>query len=262
MNKLITDYSENIYSQFGEDGIIHHIFYDVICEPVNKCVEFGAADGLSCSNTANLWLNKKAKALMMEIDSQIFQSLLKNINDNVLPLNTAITPENINRIIFDNGFADADLISIDVDGDDYFIFEALEYTPKTLLIEYNETIPPHLPLRPSSLGGNMGASAAALVNLAESKGYCFLGCTKANVILVQQKYFDRYFKSYKSKLEDFLLPENFVYFATDYLGRPLLTGKLGTPWGINFTHGEKVEDLTGAPYAPVESRLPGYMTGE
>ena len=64
-------YSNNITSQFGEDGIIKEIF-NRIGTKYKICVELGAWDGKHFSNTWNLWFNNEWHAILIEADKNKF----------------------------------------------------------------------------------------------------------------------------------------------------------------------------------------------
>jgi hypothetical protein len=67
----LSDFGFNEYSQFGEDGMIDEALKRIGVRS-SRCVEFGAGDGLSCSNTANLWHNGW-KAVLVEASSELAQ---------------------------------------------------------------------------------------------------------------------------------------------------------------------------------------------
>ena len=73
MNKdSLNNYSKKIFSQFGEDGIILEILNRLTKKNLDFwCVEFGARDGISDSNTLNLIKNYKYKAVLIEGDKII-----------------------------------------------------------------------------------------------------------------------------------------------------------------------------------------------
>ena len=74
----LTDFKENIYSQWGEDGIIRKIF-EIIGTTTKLSIEFGAADGFWLSNTANLWSNDPTwSGVLIERSSSSFNQLKKN----------------------------------------------------------------------------------------------------------------------------------------------------------------------------------------
>ena len=57
-NNYLNSFEKKIYSQFGEDGILEEILKRLGEQNIDKwCVEFGARDGISDSNTYNLIKN-------------------------------------------------------------------------------------------------------------------------------------------------------------------------------------------------------------
>jgi hypothetical protein len=113
---------------------------------------------------------------------------------NIKAINTFITIDNINQIFLDNGIqGDIGLLSIDIDGNDYWIWEAINsINPAIIVCEYNfrfgvdkaVTVPYNAGfIRTKSHHSNIyfGASLRALCLLAESKGYSFIGCNSAGV---------------------------------------------------------------------------------
>ena len=69
--KSLNACSNKIYSQFGEDGIINEILNRIGENNIDKwCVEFGARDGISDSNTYNLIKNNNYKAVLIEGDKK------------------------------------------------------------------------------------------------------------------------------------------------------------------------------------------------
>ena len=74
--KMVNEYGKKIYSQFGEDGIINEILNRLKNDNLDKyCVEFGARDGVSDSNTYNLIKNHNYKAVLIEGDKKYFKRL-------------------------------------------------------------------------------------------------------------------------------------------------------------------------------------------
>lgn len=143
--KKLSDFSYNRYSQFGEDGIIEKIF-EIIGTTSKLCIEFGANDGFSCSNTALLWQQKGWRAVLIETDSQLFAKCLNNTHGyNCLCINTHVGHDEHNSLEFilskHNIQQPIDLLSIDIDGNDYYIFEKLTLKPRLIICEFNPTIP-------------------------------------------------------------------------------------------------------------------------
>lgn len=100
-----------------------------------------------------------------------------------------VTPGNVNELLEKHGYgSDVDVLSIDIDSYDYWILEALNVTPRILILEYNAlfgaerrvTIPLDQPLDGTPKGYN-GASLAALTALADRKGYRLVTCENAGV---------------------------------------------------------------------------------
>jgi hypothetical protein len=115
---------------------------------------------------------------------------------------TFITRENINELLQTHGrTGEIGLLSIDVDGNDYWIWEAITVVqPCIVVVEYNGlfgseravTVPYDAGFRrgqahPSHL--YMGASLRALVRLGTRKGYAFVGTNQAgnNAFFVQRE---------------------------------------------------------------------------
>jgi hypothetical protein len=181
----------DVYSQFGEDGIIEGILKDM---PQNKwCVEFGAWDGIYLSNTCNLIRNRQYRAVLIEADPKRFSELNENIDSskNIL-INKFIRFEGhdtLDNTLLQTGIlADFDFLSIDIDGNDYYIFESLSvFRPKVICIEFNPTIPNEVIfVQKRDFRVKHGASAGAIMQLATRKGYALVAATYCNLFFVDQ----------------------------------------------------------------------------
>lgn len=185
--KRLLRHGFKVYSQHDEDGIIQEIFRRIGTAGRNF-VEFGVETGVEC-NTAKLliegwsglWI--EANAQSCKAISSIFEVFLK---DRRLALQQSmVTAENINRLIENAGLkGEIDLLSIDIDFNDYWIWKAVDVvSPRVVVIEYNAGLRPPLsvtvPYQPnrSADGTNFfGASLEALVRLGQAKGYRVVGC--------------------------------------------------------------------------------------
>ena len=196
--KRLLRYGFKVYSQCDEDGIIQEIF-GRIGTGSRTFVEFGVETGIEC-NTAKLliegwrglWLDGSQAHV-----AQIRTNFATFLNDGRLRvLQSFITAENINSLIQQGGFTgDIDLLSIDIDNNDYWVWKAIETVkPRVVVIEYNATLRPPLslvvPYNPAAMwnGSNyFGASLEALVRLGRDKGYRLVGCSinGANAFFVQ-----------------------------------------------------------------------------
>ena len=143
MTRLV-DFSSNVYSQFGEDGVIRKIF-EIIGIKSKVCVEFGAWDGFHLSNTANLW-TKSWKGVLIEGNKKRFRCLVENVKAyDCICIQSFVDSKgesSLESLLVMHGITTTiDLLSIDIDGNDYYIFESLrEIRPRVIICEYNPTI--------------------------------------------------------------------------------------------------------------------------
>jgi hypothetical protein len=195
-NAWLTQYSKNYFSQNGEDGILEKAL-EIIGKTDKWCVEFGAWDGIFHSNTHHLISQKGYSAVLIEGDSEKFKSLKANYanNSKVTQINTFVgfnNTDSLDAILAGTSIPPGfDLLSIDIDGNDYHIWNALSnYKPKLVVIEFNPTIPDEVEfVQEKSPDINHGNSILSLRNLAKQKGYQLIATTLNNAIFVDEKYF-------------------------------------------------------------------------
>lgn len=187
------------FSQTDEDGILLYIF-SIIGTASKKSVEICAGDGMEC-NTANLIINHGWHGLLVDGDEASVKSGIEfykgNRNTYVYPptfVHSWITRDNVNEVITKNGFAgEIDILSIDMDGVDYWIWSAINsIEPRVVVVEYQDIIGPDKALtvpynetfnayeHPTTLGmpNFCGASLSAFVKLAQARGYRLVGCNR------------------------------------------------------------------------------------
>lgn len=203
-NSSLNKFEKKIYSQFGEDGIIQEIIKRVGEKNLDKwCVEFGAKDGISDSNTYNLIKNLDYNAVLIEGDKKFFNELKSNLKtDKVVKINKFVSFEGSNKL--ENILQDTkipknfDFLSIDIDGCDYHIFEQLElFTPKIICIEFNHMIPNEVEfVQSKNFSFKQGCSPKSLVNLAKLKNYHLVANTLTNLFFVHEN------------IKNFVLEEN------------------------------------------------------
>lgn len=166
------------FSQNGEDGIIAAIFA-MIGTTNRNYVEFGVEDGREC-NTRYL-LKRGWTGLLMDGSHEDPSIGLRR---------EFITAENIEDLFRNHGVPQSfDLLSIDIDGNDYWVWKAITaFRPRVVVIEYNAHIPPDeaktIPYDPAfrwEKTDYYGASLAALRILGMDKGYTLLGTDKNGV---------------------------------------------------------------------------------
>jgi hypothetical protein len=178
-----------LWSQNEEDGIILALL-DRAGTTNRRFVEIGS--GRSGGNAAMLAHELGWSGLMIDSVPRAIDSLKARFahNPGVVGVVAFVTPENVNQLLTDHGFAgEVDLLSIDIDSYDYWVLEALTAcSPRVLVVEYNAsfgstravTIP-----RDQSLDAApkeyRGASLAALEKAARRKGYRLVVCDPSGV---------------------------------------------------------------------------------
>ena len=184
-----------VFSQFGDDGIIQFLIARLgISRDQSSFVEFGVQD-YSESNTRFLLLNDNWRGLVMDSDPQNIEQI-KGCDlywrHDLTALCRWIDRDNINEILKDGGFSgEVGLLSIDIDGNDYWVWERIEVlNPVIVIAEYNSVFGARRALtvpydpkfnRTAAHYSNLywGASLAALALLAQRKGYAFIGSNLA-----------------------------------------------------------------------------------
>lgn len=193
-NRLL-QYAGNVFSQFGEDGIIEKI---VSTLPVSKwCVEFGAWEGKHLSNTHLLLSQKGWSGVLIESDPRKFKELCVTYrgNERVTCVNRRVAFEGedvLDKILAETPVPpDFDILSIDIDGNDYHVWKSLvRYRPKLVVIEFNNTIPNCVEfVQKADESVNQGSSLLALCRLGESKRYELIAVTDFNAFFVDADYF-------------------------------------------------------------------------
>lgn len=203
----LLDFRNNKYSQNGEDGIISYILSILNIEN-GYFVEFGAADGKICSNTWSL-VEKNWSGLYIEPREEYYQQCLQNTKNypKVRSLQKLVKfegPDTLDEILTkENVEYDFDVLSIDVDGDDYKIWEKLcNFKPKIVIIEINSAIPVgHYQIH--NPPEEICTSFSSMVSLGVSKGYTPV-CHTGNLIFIDS---------------NISFPEVNFYMLTDWLGR-------------------------------------------
>lgn len=176
--------SFNRFSQFGEDGLIAAAL-DKIGTRNRWCFEVGAGDGIENSNTKALrdagWL-----AVLIEADRKRYLDCVASseIAGRVRVFYYLIMPDSLDKILAAYGAPlDLDFGVIDIDGQDWHVFEGLKvYRPRLLLVEYNiqdSEVPP--------LGGPGQAGLSEILALGKSKGYTALCRTNCNVLFCAEE---------------------------------------------------------------------------
>jgi len=178
-----------VFSQWGDDGIIEFLV-SYLEIPEKSFIEFGVED-YSESNTRFLLINHNWRGLVLDGNKNDIAYILDDETTwrHALTAKYAfVTKENINQLIQENGFSgELGLLHIDIDGNDYWVWEAINnVSPVIVIVEYNSvfgkdravTIPYDSTFnRTQAHYSNLyfGASLKALVALGAKKGYSFIG---------------------------------------------------------------------------------------
>jgi len=198
------DVEFRFYSQNGEDGIIQ-LLLAAIGTVTKRCVEICCGDGIEC-NTANLIVNHGWTGLLVDGGEDLLtkgrQFYEWGTDAWYAPptLRRAwVTAENVNELVKEAGFeGDIDLLSLDLDGVDYWIWKALDAVhPRLVMVEYNNAWGPDdavtVPYDPDFVWekGSLycSASLAAMCRLGAEKGYRLVGVERYgfNAFFVRQE---------------------------------------------------------------------------
>jgi hypothetical protein len=237
-------YARNETSQFGEDGILERLF-ELIGVENGWCVEFGAADGEWCSNTCQLIRKKGFSAVLIEADRPRYEALTKisASNPKLTVMNRFVgfgPTDNLDVILKETKAPkNLDLVSIDIDGNDYHVWDALkEYQPRVVVIEYNFTIPSAVEfVQKADMSLAQGSSMLSMVKLGKSKGYELAATTLGNCIFVQAGLFPK-LGIPDNSIQALRADESKVtYIFNGYDGTIFLRGPEYLPW-----HGLKYDE--------------------
>jgi hypothetical protein len=191
----LRDAEFKVFSQWGEDGIIQYLIQRVPIED-DTFVELGVADYRE-SNTHFLLVHDNWRGLIVDAASRhedYLQASELGWRHDINAVTAFIDRDNINGLIEGAGISgDIGLLSLDIDGNDYWILEAIDVvSPRILVLEYNSTFGPDakisVPYDPSFdrfeahySALYFGASLGALADLAAARGYSLVGCGSAGV---------------------------------------------------------------------------------
>ncbi len=182
-----------VFSQWGEDGLIAYLISRVPIE--RPCfVEFGVEDYRE-ANTRFLLVARDWSGLVIDGSAAHVRGIQSDDiswRHDLTARHAFVTRDNINALLEQAGFTgDIGLLSIDIDGNDYWVWEAIDVvSPRIVVVEYNSlwgaeravTVPYDSSfVRGEKHFSNLyyGASIAALARLGKTKGYSLVGGNKA-----------------------------------------------------------------------------------
>ena len=185
-------YQKLIKSQFGEHEVIESLLNEM-GDTTKLCCEFGMS-GFSHPNTVQLLQTRGYRGVFFDIRRSTKTNLaLEKWGLNGNCENCKITPENINEKVPE----DTDVLSIDIDGMEYWVWKALKHAPRIVVIEINrrrkEGVSEYEEDYHFSGGnrkryskGEVGCSREAMIDLATKKGYRLVNQLGVNLIFVHE----------------------------------------------------------------------------
>lgn len=197
--RRLLKYGYRVYSQADEDGILHEIFRR-IGPGSRKFVEIGAGSGLE-NNTLFLlvqgwrgvWIEgsqRRVAAAAKQLAQPIAEKRLHVVQQ-------FVTAAKIDATLQHLTLAAVDLLSIDLDGNDYYILESIRSVrPRVITVEYNAKFPPDVPWVMEYNESHhwdstdyFGCSLKALETLLSERGYSLVGCNLlgSNAFFVQRE---------------------------------------------------------------------------
>jgi hypothetical protein len=168
------DNREQLLSLLREVGVRDRTFLDIGC---------GRSGGQSLFLARRLgW-----RGTFVDVSPVTIEHLRKRLVylPDVQVLERRVTPENVNELAGD--LDEIDLLNIDIDSYDYWVWRALRARPRLAVIEYNSylghepVVVPRGAIAEDAPKGYCGASLAALEKLGREKGYLLLGCDRMGV---------------------------------------------------------------------------------
>jgi hypothetical protein len=157
-------------------------------------VEFGAWDGILLSNCRKLY-EKHWNGVFIEADHDKYKELQKNYADDehVTTILSFVddSANNLDHILIKNNINDVDFLSIDIDGLDLNVFNAMDkIKPKLICIEGGQVLFPTDTTRVEThiQADNVTQSLVNYINDFKKKGYRLL-CAYQDIFFVQEEYY-------------------------------------------------------------------------
>jgi hypothetical protein len=206
----LTEAEFSVSSQWGQDGILDWLIERAdLPSTLHSFIEFGV-ESYRVSNTRFLLQNRNWRGLILDSSPDALPTVKADglfWKHDLTVKQAFITRENINDLIATAGFSgEIGLLSVDIDGNDYWVWEAIAaVNPVLCVCEYNAVFGDLHPISiPNEANFNrtqahsstlyFGASIAALRALAGRKGYRFVGTNLAgnDAFFVREDYAQRF----------------------------------------------------------------------
>ena len=211
----LTEAEVKIFSQNGEDGIIHYLIHKLKIDK-KSFVEIGVGDYRE-SNTRYLYNKYHSQGTIIDCIDDMQAKVKPFVNlwkGDLRICNKKINSDNILDILNKECNYEIDIFSIDIDSIDYWIIDKLKKNiSKIFVAEYNPTFGSELEVTVPNISGfernkyhysNLcyGMSLKALINLMDSKNYYFIGTNlqKINAFFVSKEFNkEKFFNNIKIK---------------------------------------------------------------
>ena len=183
------EYEFKVFSQWGEDGIIQHLVNHLNISN-RTFIEFGVED-FHESNCRFLMMKDRWSGFVIDGSSDNIQRLKSSYffwQYQLACKTSFITRDNVAALLEESGFQkDLGLLSVDIDGVDYHVLEALgAWRPAILVVEYNDAFGFERPVtvpydaqfvraRKHSSNQYWGANLPAFCHLAQARGFALVG---------------------------------------------------------------------------------------
>lgn len=235
--KRLEKHAFRCYSQHDEDGMIAEVFRRLGDKAVRTFVEFGVGDGLE--NNSLFLLKMGWRGLWIEGSPENSELIRQRFAPLIHSLQLGfeqrfITAENINDIIAPHFSGEIGMLCIDIDGNDYYVWDAITVVkPQLVVIEYNAKFPPPIewsiaydPQHNWDFSDYQGASLSSLTRLARAKGYQLVGCNLngTNAFFVRADLAEDKFSSSRDEADYYHPPR---YYLTE--GYKLMSGHVPSP---------------------------------
>jgi hypothetical protein len=187
--RQLCDREFKIFSQWGEDGIIQFLIANLAIRH-RTFIEFGVEDFFE-ANCRFLLMKDNWSGYVIDGSPSNIERLRSSYFYWRYPLQSKaafITRENIDALLAESGFdREPGILSVDIDGVDYYVLEALrDWRPSILIVEYNAVFgsrravtvpydPQFQRTRRHHSNLYYGASLPAFLSLANERGYALVG---------------------------------------------------------------------------------------
>jgi len=220
------------------------------------CVEFGAGNDPHGSTTHRLIEGQGCSAVLIEgvpEKSRFLRELYKK-NGKVTVFEKFVglhpgDPDCLDRILAGTPIPpDFDFLSIDIDGNDFHAWNAVQhFTPKLVSVEFNPTIPPEVDyVQPADPSVNIGNSLAALIRLAKSKSYELVAVLGVNAFFAHRDYYPLFGIADNHITALWTKRDCITYIFSGYDGRLRFAGCQQLPWHYSLPIREsKMQVLPG-----------------